>query len=589
MPRFNNENGNTLLLVIAVMAIAALLLMASLRLSDNQTLQVLGFFNREDALKHAELGYNKYLWELNQDSTFYLDSSRFIKTVDSNEKKIYQPVDQPNSDNYLVEIEIPVKLVGSEYEPVSNQVIIRSTGWTDRDPDKKRSLQVYLAKRSFAQYSMVTDNDLSPDGNPIYWTTGEKCYGPLHTNGTLYINGTPVFYGPVTYGVGINPASKASNTSIFRGGQAKTATLNWPSSNSKLLAVARTGGAGDYYLGRACIMLHPSGYDVRCWDAAANTWRYNGQAYEFEKTSDDDAYLDKGKFYFPSKAACNSIPTYTSFSQVRSAYASLDYPSNGVIYVDGSTSASYPYTTSKFNRSLGNVFVSGQLQGQLTIACSNDIFITAWDPIDWRGPWPKKDATGFGSYTYTGGVSYLSSSTDFNQIFTGGEWDHTEITGSNRDDMLGLVADNNIQILHYSWPAQLSDMSKGSHIIISNNGWTEGKVQTFPSQYDYSASGPDSAAANILIHAALFTTRGSFGYEKPDRGPSKGEITLYGSIAQHNRGVIGLIGASGYDKNYTHDPRMLYTSPPNYIEPANTGWQVGEWKEISAPVTKASS
>lgn len=591
-----NQDGNTLLLVIGVMAIGALLLMATLRLSDNQSLQVFGFFNREDALKHAELGYNKYLWELNQDSTFYLDSSRFVLTVDTNEKKVYQPKDQPTSDNHLVEIEIPVELVGSAYVPVANRVIIRSTGWTDKDPDKKRSLQVYLVKRSFAQYSMITDSDLTADGEKIYWTSEESCYGPLHTNGTLYIRSQdyPVFYGPVTYGVGIDLASKARDKSIFRGGQAKTATLNWPSSNSDLMKEARIGDGGDYYQGRTCIMLYDDGYDVRRWVSydpitQMDTWEYNGHLYQFEKTSNNDLYLDKGKFYFPSKAACNSKSSFNSFSEVRSYYDSLPYPSNGVIYVNGGTSTNDACTTSKCDPTLGNVFVSGQMEGQLTIACSNNIFITAWDPTDWRNPWKNGDSKAFSSFTKAGGVHYSSSSTDFEQVFTSGKWDHTEVTGSNRDDILGLVADNNIFLLHYSWPSPHKDrIGSGSNVYASNYGWTNGK-EGFPSPNDYSSSGPDSAAANVLIHGALFTTRGSFGYEKPDRGPSKGDITVFGSIAQRNRGVIGQIGASGYDKNYTHDPRMLYTSPPHYIEPANTGWQVGEWKEIYTPVTKASS
>lgn len=595
MSKQSSQDGNTLLLVIVVMAIGALLLMSTLRLSDNQTLQVFGFFNREDALKHAELGYNKYLWELNQDSTFYLDSNRFTQTVDTNEKKVYQPIGQPNSDNYLVEIEIPVALVGSEYAPVSNQVIIRSTGWTDREPDKRRSLQVYLVKRSFAQYCMVTDSDLTSGGGPIYWTTGENCYGPLHTNNTLYINGNPVFYGPVTYGVGINPSSKAGNTSIFRGGQAKTATLNWPSSNSKLMAFARTGDGGNYYLGRTCIMLYENGYDVRRWDATANTWEYNGHPYEFEKTTNSDLYLDKGKFYFPSKDACGGEPSFTSFSQVRSYYDSLPYPSNGVIYVDGGTNSSYTYYTSKCDSVLGNVFVSGQMQGQLTIACSNDIFITGWDPTDWRNPWKIGDSKPFASFSKTGGLNYLSSSTDFDQVFNNDEWVYTRVTGFNKDDMLGLVADNNIFALHYSWPGQLKTgdqvtekSGKNTYTYGSTGGWTNGSL-IFPKEYDYSPSGPDSAAKDLLIHGALFTTRGSYGYENPDRGPGKGDITVIGSIAQRTRGVVGISGASGYDKHYTHDPRMLYSSPPHYIEPANTGWQVGEWKEISTPVTKVSS
>lgn len=592
----DSEKGNTVVLVLIVMAVGALLVMGALRLSDNQTLQVFGFLNREDALKHAELGYNKYLWELNQDSFFYLDSSRFVKTVDNDEKLIYQPIDQPDSDNYLVEFEIPKVLTDSAYVPVSNRVIIRSTGWTTKEPDKRRTLQVILVKRTFAQYSMITDSDLTSEGQKIVWTSGEKCYGPLHTNGTLYIDGSPAFYGPVTYGVAISPGSKASNTSIFRGGQAKSATVNWPNSNSLLMKEARIGGLGHYYKGRTCIMLYDDGYDVRRWvstepndDDNIDTWEYNGHVYQFEKTTNSDLYLDKGRFYFPSKAACNGVPTFTSFSEVRAAYDSVSYPSNGVIYVDGGTSNHYTYCTSKCDPTLGNVFLSGQMEGQLTIACSNDMFITSYDPTDWRNPWKNGDKTAFSSFTKTGGVHYRSSSTDFRQVYSNGDWDHTEVTGSKGDDMLGLVADNNIFILHYSWPAQLTQTQKiteksgrwSTLTYGSQGGWTNG--------YEDFGSGPDSAAYNILIHGSLFTTKGSFGYEEPRMGPGKGEITLFGSVAQRNRGVVGVVNGSGYDKNYTHDPRMLYTSPPHYIEPANTGWQVGKWTEINTPVIKTSS
>jgi hypothetical protein len=183
----SNEKGNTLVLVLAVMAVGALLLMGALRLSDNQTLQVFGFLNREDALKHAELGYNKYLWELNQDSTFYLDSSRFIKTLDNNAKSVYQPIAQPNEDNYLVEIEIPKELLDSTYVPVSNRVTIRSTGWTNREPDKKRTLQVGLVKRSFAQYCMITDSDLTSEGEKNRLDFGGKVlWAAAHQRNPVY-------------------------------------------------------------------------------------------------------------------------------------------------------------------------------------------------------------------------------------------------------------------------------------------------------------------------------------------------------------------------------------------------------------------
>ena len=65
----------------------------------------------------------------------------------------------------------------------------------------------------------------------------------------------------------------------------------------------------------------------------------------------------------------------------------------------------------------------------------------------------------------------------------------------------------------------------------------------------------------------------------------KGPFTWLGLLHKNVRGIVGDTGGHGYDKNYSHDPRMLYTSPPHYIEPSNTGWQAMQWREISDPIT----
>ena len=47
----------------------------------------------------------------------------------------------------------------------------------------------------------------------------------------------------------------------------------------------------------------------------------------------------------------------------------------------------------KFDPRYGNVSVSGELDGELTIAAANDIYITGYDPVDWRRP-NKQDSWG---------------------------------------------------------------------------------------------------------------------------------------------------------------------------------------------------
>ena len=104
----------------------------------------------------------------------------------------------------------------------------------------------------------------------------------------------------------------------------------------------------------------------------------------------------------------------------------------------------------KFDISLGNVFVSGKLDGRLTIAAANNIYITAHDPCDWQRP----DYT---SSWYDAKPGVAASSTDFQQVFENGEWSYTKVLGEG-DDMLGLVADYKVQVMHYNWPSGYHDV-----------------------------------------------------------------------------------------------------------------------------------
>lgn len=616
MKELKNQKGFSIIMAVAVLALGAILLLGAMRLAGGQGRLISAFIQSEDALQYAEKGYNKYLWELNKDAQFYLDDARYElddSTSDSS-KNIYKPLSIPSPDpSYRVEIEVPVEMIGSTPVLSSKKVIIRSTGWAPETPARKRTLQVELVRRTFAQYGMITNNDITDNGSPIYWTTGETFYGPLHTNQTLYISGSPVFYGPVTYGTGISPSSAMTDSSIFRRGVAGADKLDWPSTNSSLMARARIAGQGHYYTGRTCIMLRGDCYDVRSYagsDTNGVIWNYNGTRYQVEDTGTaSDKFVDRFKFYIPSIAGCGkSNPTFTgAFSDFKFyCGGSLPLPDNGVIYVNGDTNTDYGNYYDKYAPALGNVFVSGSLIGKLTIAGTNDIFITAWDPTDWRDPWRISSSSGSRPIDSSGieeseleddagdvcgGVGYDSSSTYFRQEGSGSDWDHTRVGGSSQEDILGLVANNDIQILHWGWPAQEQSYSTtsggrgggggGSNTAywVSDYGWR-----------DTSSTIYDAAPDDIIIQAALFSTQGVFGYEGYGSGGAKGTINLVGSIAEHYRGPVGTFNSyngsliTGYEKEYCHDPRMLYTSPPYYIEPANVGWQVGEWKEISIPV-----
>lgn len=178
------------------------------------------------------------------------------------------------------------------------------------------------------------------------------------------------------------------------------------------------------------------------------------------------------------------------------------------------------------------------MDGRLTIAAANDIYITAWDPTNWEEPIDNVPRG-----TYTGGLYYK----DFN--------------GSNIadiDDMLGLIAGGYVRILHNNWPKD------------DGRSWSTNDV----------------APKNITIHAAIFALNNSFEYEYYNSGAAKDTITLIGSITQNKRGAVGTYNGqrtvTGYNKNYSHDPRMLYDMPPHFLEPVNSGWEIRSWREVNS-------
>lgn len=587
-------------MVLMVMIIMFILSAAAYQVSQGNIGLIAIASSNEKALYAAEQGYNKCLWRLNnEDGSFFkdIDPSPEKVTYDS---KSYNMYELPDGPNYRLRILVPLEDVPglNTQEENNNQRIIRCTGWDTSEPDRLRTIEVEVYKRTFTQFAIANDSERSEGGDPLYWLTGEAVYGPLHTNDTLFVSGTPTFYGPVTYvnGINISPAENMYNPSIFRKGNERVSEkMSFPPSNPELKAHARING--HYYNGRTCIYLREDGgYDARYYDQTTGRWYYNGVEYAFIPTRDGNppAFLglncwkaseirdekaegsnDKMFRKIVRDSSGNIIeaqsPYYRSFADLRNSIGHLELPANGVIYVDGATGSGNTGGLSserKFDISLGNVFVSGKLDGRLTIAAANNIYITAHDPCDWQRP-PDYTSSW---YDAKPGVTY--SSTDFQQVFENGEWSYTKVLGEG-DDMLGLVADYKVQVMHYNWPSGYHDVRYTGSVTglfdFDNYCWSFLNLGV-----------PiDKAPDDIYLYAAIYAKEQYFGFEAYDNGRVKDTAYLVGSIAQKYRGPMGVQYFDGYKKNYSHDPRLLYDSPPMFPDPANSGWRSSRWDEIT--------
>jgi len=603
---FRNQHGAALPMVLILMVFMVVFSMAAYQMSQGNTGSIVMASSSEKALYAAEQGYNRTLWRLNNEKSSFLaaedptpDPIKYPENSDICYNRYELTV--PNSSNYRVHVLVPLVEIEGQTDKVEDNYrrIIRSTGWDSRYPERLRSIEVEVYKKTFTQYVMANNSEKT--GNTkFYWLSEEKVYGPLHTNDTLYVDGTPVFYGPVTYvkGIDITPSSNMYNPAIFKKGNSQVAeTLSFSSSLSELKAHAKIDG--HYYNGRTCIHLENGGYNVRYYDRSTNTWHYNDAEYRFLPTNgkvmhwwdipqsdlwwdweianeeaDKSNHAMFQKIFRDANGTEISTQNFPSFEDFKKTVdRPLPLPPNGVIYVDGETGGNDTDGVSKYNVNRGNVFVSGKLDGRLTIAAANDIFITAHDPCDWRRP-PWDSSFNWSSWWENpAGVTYKD--TGFEQVFENGEWTHTKVTQKG-EDMLGLVATNNVNVMHFNW---LSQHDGDIRFRGSIGDWFQ------YSDYCWSfmnAGGPvDHAPNNIYIHAAIYAQNESFGFETAYEDPKR-DAKLVGSIAQNNRGPMGKSGwfGGGYKKNYTHDPRLLYDAPPHFPNPANSGWQSSHWNEI---------
>jgi type II secretory pathway pseudopilin PulG len=355
-------------------------------------------------------------------------------------------------------------------------VTIRSTGWLDRDSSNKRTVQVRVRQRQLTDYLFVTGGGKAKGDREDWWISGDVVEGPLHTNGTLYISGKPEFKDVVTYSQKYKPHPN-SDPVYVRGEPQQVAPLALPTSSSSLSHLKDQAQADDYYYqGRTCIRLDGSQLLVR------------------NQTGDIQA---------------------------------RELPPNGVIYVGGTDPKDNK--KSKWGLETGNVFVSGRLAGQLTIAAAGDIYITGKDPTNFD----------YKAAVDTGGIRYADEQ------------------GS---DMLGLVAGNCVRILHYGWP-----------------GYDEkDKVNVAPE--------------DITIQAVILALNGWFEFEDWNNKPyeERGTIYLIGSIIQNFPGEVckfsqGKGRLTGYAKHYKHDRRLYHCTPPYFSQVAlelSEGWEIVEWKEV---------
>jgi hypothetical protein len=92
---------------------------------------------------------------------------------------------------------------------------------------------------------------------------------------------------------------------------------------------------------------------------------------------------------------------------------------------------------------------------------------------------------------------------------------------------------------------------------------------------------------NVQIDAAILSLNRSFTVDNYTCGARLDTLTVNGAIAQKFRGPVGQFGSQshGYTKNYVYDRRLLFRSPPYFLDPVQSAWRAISYTE-QTPATK---
>jgi len=184
--------------------------------------------------------------------------------------------------------------------------------------------------------------------------------------------------------------------------------------------------------------------------------------------------------------------------------------------------------------------------------------------------------------------------------FCGFDFASDEVPGDaagGGDDLLGLVANNYIEVYHpvrndgttSSPPCDGVKSDNSCNLRIPGTSTSA----TIPSLYSGTTPGTSTMATvltaqalrNPSFYGPLLTVQHSFRVQnyRYGLGSTLGNLTVFGAIAQRYRGIVGTFSggviSSGYAKAYSYDQRLKYDSPPKFLNPVASAWQVVTWAE----------
>jgi hypothetical protein len=148
---------------------------------------------------------------------------------------------------------------------------------------------VGMRRTNFAEYAYFTDYEKTPSGSTIWWISGDSIGinetdttngGKVHTNDMIHIDGSPVFFGKVTTGKGME--KKTGANPIFKGGYESGVTIEMPGDFS-LIEANKYGGFERHNGADIWLTFYPG---------SGGPGSYGTMGYKYSATGIDSALVD---------------------------------------------------------------------------------------------------------------------------------------------------------------------------------------------------------------------------------------------------------------------------------------------------------
>lgn len=327
-----NRKGSALAYALVMMAVVSIILVSLLQYISSQLRFSFSRGEREQAFQIAESGVYFYRWYLAHQVSG--KTAQQIKEFwqNGNPYGVGAPYEEEFFDpeggaigRYEIQVQAP--------DPYSTIVMVKSTGWTYKEPNIKRVVQARFRRPSWSEFA-VAANDVMRFGS------GTQVYGKIHSNGGIRFDGAahnivssskdryddPDHSGNNEFGVHTHispvdplpPAATPQRTDVFQAGrQFPMPTIDFNgilSDLNNMKTESKIAGHGLYFDetgGGRRIILKPNGTFDMCTIDTYNSVSYNISKYK--KVSNPNQTCD----------SCSG--------QCLGNYA---IPSNGVIFVE---------------------------------------------------------------------------------------------------------------------------------------------------------------------------------------------------------------------------------------------------------------